>query len=793
MNSTNSNFKNIYYRTLTAWPYVIVSIILFMSIAAVINVLSEDVFKVETVLFSQETKNPLASSGVSLAFNLGQDNIMENRVAVASSFSHNLEIAKKIGWEVTYFKKSNYIMDLELYKNAPYKVIFDKTHNQPISILFDIKFKENQFTLNTRKKKDKYTIYNFNNQKAKDVKELDFLDKPFAFDEWITSDVARFKLVPNDDNIGQIEGHSFSFGSYESTARKMSKTSSFDVEQWSNLLTISSKGNIPEKLADYLNASSNQLKMYELEEKNMMAENTINFIDNQLLKITETLKLSESSLETFRSNNLIIDMTTESSKMLEQYMILINQKNELLIEQNLLNYIIDFLESEISYSAMTIPSLTGINDPIVNKLTSDIIDLFTKIKGYEFTMSSDNPIYLELEKQINFTLKNLKFAIKNSLDKSNIILSELEIQTTKIKNKIEEVPIIEQQFANIQREYEANSKQFELLLEKRAQAGIAKASNLPDTRVIDKAIYRGIKPIGPERIKNLMIAFIIGLFFPSGIIFLKDFLNTKIKNRSEIISLTNIPILAMIPKSDHKSNLSIFDRPRGPVAEAFRLLRSKITYYTNDIEKKGRVIMVTSSIAGEGKTFTSINLASALSLNEEKTILVGLDLRKPKIIGDFGLNNNFGVSTYLSGISKNIDEIIQYSGFDNLDIISAGPVPPNPSELINRQKFDEFIGILREKYKNIIIDTPPIMLVADSLQIAKHTDATIYLCRYNFTQKDLLTLLNEQNDSKALQNIGIVFNDIKDKIGYGYGYGYSYGYSNAYGEKDNQNSKKKKR
>ena len=137
MNSTNSNFKNIYYRTLTAWPYVIVSIILFMSIAAVINVLSEDVFKVETVLFSQETKNPLASSGVSLAFNLGQDNIMENRVAVASSFSHNLEIAKKIGWEVTYFKKSNYIMDLELYKNAPYKVIFDKTHNQPISILFD--------------------------------------------------------------------------------------------------------------------------------------------------------------------------------------------------------------------------------------------------------------------------------------------------------------------------------------------------------------------------------------------------------------------------------------------------------------------------------------------------------------------------------------------------------------------------------------------------------------------------------------------------------------------------------
>ena len=782
MNSTNTNFKNIYYKTLTAWPYVIVSIILFVSIAAVINLFSEDVFEVETVLFSQENKNPLASTGVSLAFNLGQDNIMENRVAVASSFSHNLEIAKKIGWEVTYFEKSNYLVDSELYKNAPYKVIFDKTHNQPISILFDIKFKENRFTLNTRDNIDQYIIYNFNNGKAKVVKELDFIDKPFAFNEWITSDVARFKLVPNNDSFERIEGHSFNFVSYESIARKMSKTTTYEVEQRSNILKITSKGNNSKKLADYLNASSNQLKLYELEEKNIMAENTIKFIDDQLLEITESLKLSGSLLETFRSDNLIVDMATESSKTLEQYMTLINQKSEILLERSLLNYIIDFLESKVGYSAMAIPSLTGINDPIVNKLTSNIIDQFAKIKGYQFTMSTDNPIYLELEKQIDFTIKNLKFAIENSLDKSTIVLNALEIRTAKIKDKIEQLPIVEQQFANIQREYEANSKQFELLLANRTQAGIAKASNLPDTRVIDKALYKGIKPIGPERIKNLLIAFIIGLFFPSGIIFLKDFLNTKIMNRSEIISLTNIPILAMIPRSDHKSNLAVFERPRSPVAEAFRVLRSKIPYYTNDIDKRGKVIMVTSSIPGEGKTYVSINLASALSLNEEKTILVGLDLRKPKIIEDFGINNNFGVSSYLSGISKNIDEIIQHSGFDNLDIISAGPIPPNPSELINKQIFVEFISLLKEKYKNIIIDTPPIMLVADSLQIAKHVDVSVYMCRYNYTQKELLTFLNEQNDSKALQNIGIVFNDIKDAIGYGYGYGYGYG--NTYGEND---------
>ena len=211
----------------------------------------------------------------------------------------------------------------------------------------------------------------------------------------------------------------------------MSKTSTYEVEQRSNILKITSKGNNPKKLADYLNASSNQLKLYELEEKNIMAENTIKFIDDQLLEITESLKLSGSLLETFRSDNLIVDMATESSKTLEQYMTLINQKSEILLERSLLNYIIDFLESKVGYSAMAIPSLTGINDPIVNKLTSNIIDQFAKIKGYQFTMSTDNPIYLELEKQIDFTIKNLKFAIENSLDKSTIVLNALEIRTTK--------------------------------------------------------------------------------------------------------------------------------------------------------------------------------------------------------------------------------------------------------------------------------------------------------------------------------------------------------------------------
>lgn len=250
MNSSKTNFRNLYLKTLAAWPYVIVSIILCVSCAVVINAFSENIYEVKTVLYSQESKNPLASSGVSLAFNLGKDNMLQNRVAVASSFTHNLEVAKKIGWEVSYFKKNKLVMHSELYKNAPYFIVFDKTHKQPISQYFDIIFERNHFTLKPRKAKDEYQVYNFETQQSEFVETLDFMDKPFAYNKWISSDVARFKIVPKEDNFERLEGHSFYFRSYESIARQMSRSISYEVEKQSNIFSLSTKGTIPKKLAD---------------------------------------------------------------------------------------------------------------------------------------------------------------------------------------------------------------------------------------------------------------------------------------------------------------------------------------------------------------------------------------------------------------------------------------------------------------------------------------------------------------------------------------------------------------
>ena len=314
--------------------------------------------------------------------------------------------------------------------------------------------------------------------------------------------------------------------------------------------------------------------------------------------------------------------------------------------------------------------------------------------------------------------------------------------------QIAKLPATEQQLFKIQRQYEASGRQFELLLQKRAEAGILQASNLPDTKVIDKARDLGQLPIGPNRSRNLAIGLLIGLLIPIGYVVIRDLLNTKIMSKKDIEAVTDIPMLGILGHSKQEDNLVVFSKPKSSVSEAFRALRSNLNFLLKPVETGGQVVLVTSSIGGEGKTFTAINLASVIALSGKKTCLVGLDLRKPKIFNDFGLSNDRGISTLMSAQEYKLSDIIQKSGKENLDVISAGPVPPNPSELLEQPMFEEMLTELRTQYDYIVLDTPPMGLVADSLQIAPRVDGILYVSRFNYTQKELLGFVNEQYEEK---------------------------------------------
>jgi len=347
------------------------------------------------------------------------------------------------------------------------------------------------------------------------------------------------------------------------------------------------------------------------------------------------------------------------------------------------------------------------------------------------------------------------------------------------------LPKTERNLLGIERKYKLNDELYTFLLEKRAVAQMQKASNVADNELIDYPEAEN-KPINPKKPLIYLFAVITGIGFPFLGIFFVDIFNVRIKEFEDIKKITDIPVTGHIPHGLKKKITLVLDDPDSSVAEAFRLLRSKMQFFTK--EMKSPVILITSSMPKEGKTFTAVNLASAYSLMGKKTLLVGFDLRQPKIYSDFNLNNDHGVSTWLIG-KDSLEDIIKETSYENLHIIASGPVPPNPSELTSLEKTDELFKILRKKYDYIIIDSSPIGTVSDTFHLASLADTCIMVVRQNLTYKDLFSNTMKDLKSSKINSLSLVINDLKiAERRYGYGGMYSYKYE----KNKNQVQKKRK-
>lgn len=315
-------------------------------------------------------------------------------------------------------------------------------------------------------------------------------------------------------------------------------------------------------------------------------------------------------------------------------------------------------------------------------------------------------------------------------------------------------------------------------MQRRAEAQILRASNTPDNEIIDEARIDRTVRVAPRSSMNYLIALILGLLIPALYLFLKDFFNTTIKDRKDVEKLSNFPIVGQIIESNDKDPMVVINSPKSSISESFRSVRTNVEYITQS--KPKCVILVTGDSQGVGKTFNSINTASIYALYGKKTILLGFDMRKPKLFQEFGLNNNVGLSTFLSN-KDNLDDIIQASGkISNLDIITSGPIPPNPSELIASEKCATLFEQLKERYDYIIIDTPPLGLVTDAFLLMRHSDVNLYVVRQGITNKNIFGSIIKDMEDRGIK-ANIILNGIKQEGGYGYRYGsYKYGYSYAY-------------
>ncbi|HSI78133.1 MAG TPA: polysaccharide biosynthesis tyrosine autokinase, partial [Lunatimonas sp.] len=604
-------------------------------------------------------------------------------------------------------------------------------------------------------------------------------EKEYHFGEWLEGSNYRFRI---QDISGEV---------YSPVLYKINDTPSLGNQYISaltitplnkegSILILSLEHNNRRKGEVYLNKLVNVYLERELEEKNRTAANTVQFIDQQLSGISDSLSFIEDRLEKYRTANQVFNLSQEGSLIFERL-------NELEQEKSRIDLSLSYFRSVTSYlnedqlNNLAAPSFIGIQDPLLNALVLSLGELQSERVRLSATFSPETPTVREVIAKIQNTKNTLLENLRSAISNAEVSLTEINQRLANTTREINKLPATERNLMGIQRQFSINENIYIYLLEKRAEAEITRASNSPTNVLLDVA-KSSSQPVFPKKTINYLIGLILGLILPLGYITLKNFFNVKIENPQEVENKLRIPLIGLVSQSPYKSSTVILDKPKSTITEAFRNLRANMSYLA---PKQNKLIFaISSTISGEGKTFCSINLASIYAISDKKVMLVGLDLRKPRIADDFDLINDTGVSTYLS-TDKDWKGMVKHSKIHNLDILLSGPVPPNPAELLLQDNFHTLLSELRDAYDIVILDCPPVGLVSETYEIFKFSDVNLMIVRQDYSDKQSLEFINSLSEKKSVKKLYAIMNGVQaGKNGYGgyggygsYGYGYgSYGY-----------------
>ena len=542
------------------------------------------------------------------------------------------------------------------------------------------------------------------------------------------------------------------------------------ISRGGSILRVSKSGTNPTKDADFINKHIENFQDISLEKKNLEADRRIRFIDEQLTGISDSLSFTENRLQQFRSANRVMDVSAQGQSIIGQVAALEAERARLNLEANYYDYLAEYLNKDEAGELPIVPITMGITDPGLTRL----VDELAALQGQLSTTGAGemNPLQRNLEQRVRSTKSALKETLNGLRRANSLARSENQQQINRANAQASALPVTERQLLGIERTFKLNDELYTFLLETRAEQQMQKASNRANSELIDRADDRFSTVIAPSHTKVYFVCLFGSIALPGLIIFLSVLFGNSIKYE-DVIRLPDASIVGQIPHESNKKNTIVLEDSGSSIAESFRLLRSRIQFLTRD--SSNPVILVTSSMPGDGKTFNAINLASIYSLLGKRAVIVGFDLRKPKIFDEFNLKNDRGVSTWLIG-KDSFENIIQQTQYDNLSVITAGPIPPNPSELIALKKTEELFKLLKARFDFIIIDTSPIGMVSDTYHLANLSDACLLVIRLNKTPRDVLTRTIRDMKTSGIKSISLVLNDISSKSNQ-YGYGEKYGYT----------------
>jgi capsular exopolysaccharide synthesis family protein len=492
-------------------------------------------------------------------------------------------------------------------------------------------------------------------------------------------------------------------------------------------------------------------------------------VANRLKLINKELEGVEQDVEKFKVNNKLTDIETESS----MYVAGSNEFNSkaiaVQVQLNVLNSVLDYVKksnNENLLPANLFSDVAGDAGSLIGTYNEMVLDRNRLLKS----ATVSNPTVVKLDQQ----LSSLRATILASLDKSKSIFKiqqkNIEQNENLFNNKIGKVPSQERQFRAIERQQKVKEELYLYLLQKREETALALSSTEPNAKIVDAALSTG--PVSTKPSVIYLAALLLGLLIPAGVIFLIDFLDTKIKSRLDLDGKTVIPFIGDVPTSDSPNEI-IQSESRTSSAEALRIIRTNLEFMLSKVpEGIAKTIFLTSTFPKEGKTFVSVNLAATFALSGKKVLLIGMDIRNPRLDEYLTLPER-GFTNYLSSNDLKIEElIVRYDGYEDFHILPAGIIPPNPAELLMNKKVDALFETLKKQYDYIIVDTAPVSLVTDTLLIAKNADTFIYVARANFLEKKMLDIPNGLYKEQKLPNMCLLLNDTDSTKGYGYGYGY---------------------
>lgn len=750
-----------------------ISLFIAVSIAFFINRYSIRYYNISSSILIKENRLQQSSGGANDFLNsnlLGRNQNFQNEFWILKSYPVIEKTVKNLDLSVTYYTKGEFNY-YDIYKNAPFIVYFIQDHIQPINVKFDITYLGGG-VLNITAKSKNVSFYNFETNRTINRKGKWNFSQNVKMGDLIETDDLAFFIQPRDTTKKDFDRniiYGFDLKKISSVSNVIRRRLDFTMaDRLATVISVKLRTESIFKGIEILNELMSVYSEQNLEQKNHLAAITIQYIEKQLSEISDSLSQTEDYLQSFRSSRQLLNISDQATSLSSQHWDLQNQLADLVSREKYYTYVSELLRND-NFSNIMLPASIGISDQLLNNLISDLITAQSQRTNLIENNQERNPLVQKLGIQIENLKKTIIENINAGAKTTSMSVEEMNGRIKRIESEISRLPATQRQLGTIERKFRLNDAIYNYLMEKHAEAKITQASNLPDNLIIEPAKSGG-SPVSPNKPRNYLVAVFLGFALPFGYILGKRALNNKIESQDDLEKLTKKPVLGKIMHNRHKTKNVMYEFPKSNIAESFRALRTNLDFYVRLKHKE--VIMVTSSLENEGKSFVALNLAMSYAQLGKKTILVDFDLRKPKIYFKAEDDEEEGLSSYLIDKIK-LEDILKKSPNENLDYIIAGILPPNPAELIAHERTEAILAKLKNDYDIIVMDTTPLAQVTDAYLLINYADVKIIIARQNFTLKKVFAFISRDLEQKNVENVCVVLNDNKiytDQYGYGYGY-----------------------